>query len=567
VERAVTVADDSLRSADFESNLNEKRHRLNFRSIIVIAAVSILLILLNLGTFGLWFRRWFLGSSEPWPQKTYLAIAGLQDGRIIVPHGEPYTLRVMASKESSAIPDAISLRLREGKGPRTSAAMTKFASNDFRFDLPAVQTQVSFEAEGGDDDIGPYIIEPVDRPKITSLALSSQHPTEKQPVAHNFGGQDADLAFLPKTKLELTFEANVPIAEAKVSGAPAEVKQIADKKFSISWTHEKPVAMQIEMVSDRAKLTSLPTPVTIGLKIDQPPRVSLSFTGVRQRITPMAKIPLTILARDDSGIAKIELANKGEYLDADKKQQSLTSSNVLAGPFDPATEPEIQTKKEFDVTALKLVSGAILSLTASATDQRYEAPQTGVSRPATFRIVAPEELFREILLRQQSERAKFRKQIDECGKIKETLTTLASTSTAGQVARQHRNVQHEAQRIGTTLAESIEEMRLNGLGTPEAYKMMQDKVLTPLKQMDAELMIPQRDALDGLGSQSVKLEEVSAREDQIIAKMQEILKNMSQWDSFVDVLNQLNEIIRLQEGVKVGTDALKTKQTKDVFDK
>ena len=70
-----------------------------------------------------------------------------------------------------------------------------------------------------------------------------------------------------------------------------------------------------------------------------------------------------------------------------------------------------------------------------------------------------------------------------------------------------------------------------------------------------------------MGSQSVKLEEVSNRQDQIVTRMNQILKQMSQWDSFVDVLNQLNEIIRMQEGVKVGTESLKTKQTEGIFDK
>lgn len=567
VERAVVVADDSLRDVNFESNLDDRRHQLNFGAIVGILVLSILLILLNSSTVGLWARRWFAGSNEPWPQKTYLDVLGMRDGKIIVPRGEPYTLRLTTTPSSRVIPDAISLRLREGKGPHTSAAMSKFAGNDFRYDLPAVQIPVTFEAEGGDDDIGPFIIEPVDRPKIVSLSLVSQHPTEKEPQQHNFGGQDADLAFLPKTRLHLEFEANVPIDQAKVGGAPAEVKQIADKKFAIEWTHEKPVAMQIEMISSQAKLTSLPTPVTIGLKIDQPPRVSLSFSGVRQRITPMAKIPLTILARDDYGVAKIDLGSKAEFVDANKKQQTLTSSKTLMGPVNPATEQEIQQKETFDVTGLKVLPNTILSLAAAATDQRYEAPQTGVSRAATFRIVAPEELFREILLKQQGERAKFRKQIDESTKIKDALATLTTPETAAQLARQHRAIQREVQRIGTSLAESILEMRLNGLGTEEAYNLMDKNVLTPLKQMDTELMIPQRDALDALGGQSVKLEDVAAREDQIVSRMQQILKQMSQWDSFIDVLNQLNEIIRLQEGVKVGTDSLKTKQTEDIFNK
>ena len=49
--------------------------------------------------------------------------------------------------------------------------------------------------------------------------------------------------------------------------------------------------------------------------------------------------------------------------------------------------------------------------------------------------------------------------------------------------------------------------------------------------------------------------------------MKEILKQMAQWDSFVDVLNQLNEIIRLQEKAKSQTDDLRNKQIEGVFEK
>ena len=48
--------------------------------------------------------------------------------------------------------------------------------------------------------------------------------------------------------------------------------------------------------------------------------------------------------------------------------------------------------------------------------------------------------------------------------------------------------------------------------------------------------------------------------------MTEILKQMSQWDSFVDVINQLNEIIKLETKVKQSTEQMKKKQTEGVFD-
>jgi hypothetical protein len=97
---------------------------------------------------------------------------------------------------------------------------------------------------------------------------------------------------------------------------------------------------------------------------------------------------------------------------------------------------------------------------------------------------------------------------------------------------------------------------------------MNKNIIQPLKALNDELINPQKDALDALQvSDSGAVSAVQARQDQIVAKMEEILKQMSQWDNFVDVLNQLNEIIKLQTDVKSDTDGLKKSQTEGVFDK
>ena len=109
-----------------------------------------------------------------------------------------------------------------------------------------------------------------------------------------------------------------------------------------------------------------------------------------------------MVARDDYGVAKVELASKAEMLDADKQVQTSTASAPLFGPATkPLSETDVQNRHDFVVATLKLPAGALLSLNATATDDCYGGAQTGASRPVTFRIVAPEELFREILLRQQ----------------------------------------------------------------------------------------------------------------------------------------------------------------------
>src|SRR5439155_10929872 len=232
--------------------------------------------------------------------------------------------------------------------------------DDFRYDLPAVEATTQVEIEGGDEYLGPFLIEPIDRPRIAELKLTSQHPAESAPQVHTFNGQEADLSFLPQTKLKLEFASNVPIAQAKVKG-PAPPQRIDDRHFAIEWAHTQAQQIEIELIGTQANLASLPTPVTIGLKIDQPPRVSLAYSGVRQRVAPTAKIPLTILARDDYGVASVDVLSKIESLDADKKLQMSATTQPLV-PTTRPSETELQLKQSFDVSALKIAPGALLSI-------------------------------------------------------------------------------------------------------------------------------------------------------------------------------------------------------------
>ena len=86
---------------------------------------------------------------------------------------------------------------------------------------------------------------------------------------------------------------------------------------------------------------------------------------------------------------------------------------LTARPKPDALPLQLQLKQTVDVSAEKLSPGSFLSVTAEATDDCYTGPQTNRSRNIIFGIVSPEELFREILLRQQAERIKFRKQTEE----------------------------------------------------------------------------------------------------------------------------------------------------------
>jgi hypothetical protein len=574
LHQAATACHAVLSEIDFDARFDDRRRNVAGTILFAMLILPAILAVLAPSTTRLWAARVLGGSNEPWPQQTYLQVTGLENGIIVVPRGETFVLRAQATPSSRVIPKVMSIRFGQAQADRVETGFSSFGTNDFRYEFGSINSPVRVEIFGNDASFGPFTLQPADRPRMTDLKLIAQHPTEKQPTVYAFNGE-TDLSFLPRTHLQLQFVANTPIAAAHLKSAatqpsPADLKQLDDTHFSVEWTHNSADNLEIELTSRDAHLASVPTAVTVGLKIDQPPRVTLGYSGVKLRVTNKARIPLSIDARDDYGLASVQLLIKTETPDPTVagKMNSSTIDTSLFGPVDPATEPEIQPRQQLELEPFKLLPGSIVTVSASATDACYTGAQTTVSRAITFRVVAPEELFREILLRQQAERARFRLQSDEVRFMREAMNVAATSEQVQKLAQRHRAVQHEVNRIATVLTESLTEMKLNQLGTDEAYELMQKQVLTPLQNLNEELLNPQKDALDALQPNDTPgLAAVEARQDDTFNRMTQILHQMSQWDSFVDVLNQLNEVIKLQDQAEQKTKELKNKQNEDIFDK
>ncbi|MCC7191228.1 MAG: hypothetical protein IT444_00475 [Phycisphaeraceae bacterium] len=570
---AVQRSHESLADIDFLQPLDRNRQRLHLAIILGLLLLPVCWAVIWPATAGLWARRWFAGSRQPWPQKTHLVIVGLEDGRIVVPRGEPYVLRVLNGQQSTS-PDSVWIRVRGGDTPLVASTMTRFADGDFRHDFAPVQQEVEVQLGGGDDAPDSFMLFPVDRPRITHIELISKHPTNREPQTHTFSAGESDLAFLPRTKLTLTVTSNVPLSDARLKHAttqPAGLERVDPTHYRAEWIHEQPVALQIELISAQAGLSSLPVPIMIGLKADAVPKLTLTYNGVKSRVTPIAKIPLTVLARDDFGLADVQLVSRLTPPDATDVNAGTQTIEKIYGPVKPATQLEVQDQRVLELTPLKPAVGSLLTLLATASDERYIGAQTGQSRLVSFRIVSPEELFRDILIRQQGDRSRFRKALEEADKVREQLEALLSNDALDAIARQHRAVQRDAARVAVSMAETMTEMRLNGLGGPEAFDLMEKKILEPLRQLDAGLMTQQREALDAmLGNRDANkisqgLTSAITRQERIVVQMRDILKQMADWDSFVDVLNQLNEVIKLQNQVKQSTDAIRQKEVEGLF--
>jgi hypothetical protein len=238
------------------------------------------------------------------------------------------------------------------------------------------------------------------------------------------------------------------------------------------------------------------------------------------------------------------------------------------GPADPAVELAVEQQQSVELTQLAVSAGQSVSIAATAEDDCYTGRQTATSRKITFKIVKDEELFREILLRQQQLRARLQKAYEQMVDLKEKLK-IADVSTDGaNLLRSYLLTRREVAAVSREIDGSLTEMRLNKLGGEESWRLIESTVTKPLARLQEQELERQKQGLETLvSSQPEAMDSLIERQEAINEALKAILASMSQWDSFIDIINQVNSIIKIQEAARRMTEDLKSKQVESIFDK
>ena len=102
--------------------------------------------------------------------------------------------------------------------------------------------------------------------------------------------------------------------------------------------------------------------------------------------------------------------------------------------------------------------------------------------------------------------------------------------------------------------DSLRELTLNALISEQAEVLLRQRVMEPLEMLAEDWMREQRADLEQrLAGVSIDVEVLKRNQSLIVEDMKRVLDGMAQWDSFVDLVNHLNEIIRLEEEVRGAT--------------
>ncbi|WP_337174073.1 hypothetical protein [Paludisphaera sp.] len=604
IHLAVRQAAEGLGSSGWTRLWNRRRTAAHAALGLVALALPAAFAAIAPDAARLSFARWLRGSDERWPQSTYLTVMNLDaQGRLIAPRDERALLEVRSDlplieergdrwsvggrgdplllrrkPEGSANPGAIAVRERSPKAPARSANMIETSPAHYQYEFPPASESSAFDLTGGDDWLGPITIERVDRPALASTRIRVREPGTADPEFRDVEDAPSRLMFLPDSEVELTLEGTQDLAAAAITanlGAAPPLGRVGPRSFQTRWTLKEAVTFEIVLTSAETGLASKPTFLTIGLMRDREPRVTLRATGVGGRVTPTATIPLTIAATDDFGLAALRIESERSYVvsvaDTNRTEQR-TNKSTIAIPFEPdPARPALDHQARHDVAlqASPPFVGTLLRFTGEADDRCAQGAQTGRSGVLAFSVVSPDELFYEILIRQRAERAKFLAIVDAADKSTPVLEGDATPEQVVAIARAGQTAARQVDQIAGRIADALLEMQLNQIGSPKSYRLLQEGVVDPLRALASGPMPQLQATLQALASAGAKgpaKDEARRRHSEVVTTMRRILEQMSQWESFVDVVNQVAEVIEMEKKVLQRTEKARETRAQEVFD-
>lgn len=601
IEAAVRDDFAALECIDLQAMFDSKRRRSFWMMLGGCLATMLILSVISPAATSTWARRWFGGANVRWPQRTYLSVVGLgEDDRVRVPSGESVMIHVNAASDftavdggwkltgrgepliiegkeppTSALPDNVAIKLVLADGSHRIGNFSRFAPGQYRYELPPLSKPAKMTVTGGDDWFGPVQIEPIDRPSVENLKLIAHTPGKSEPDILRVDDAEQQMLFIPTTKLELELTSTQPLsnATAVVTGAESAVdlQRVNERTFRMDWEAKDPVTFEFQLIAESGGLNSKPHFLTIGILNDRPPRLTLRSSGVGRRVTPVAQVPLHLRVMDDFGVAKLSL----ELEDTRVVEQKPTTTNHK--PLDeslsesgPKLPTDLEREPILQLSRYNLVPGSTVRVRGLAADACVLGTQAAESRWLSFQVVSAEELFYEILTRQREARAKLGKAIETGKSQLDSLRKINAPAEAGAIVRGHQGLARQVWQIAGQLNGTLQEMTLNDLGNATARQLLENSIIKPLYSLHATPLNELRAKLEALTSgESVDEERLAiamTAQTETVEQMQKIMDQMSQWESFIDVVNQLRHVIASQEKIRESTESTQKDQIKGVFD-
>jgi hypothetical protein len=497
-----------------------------------------------------WWQRDVLLRNVDWPRATTLEIAGFPNGTARVVRGAPFSIVVTAS--GRRIPETVKLVLDYEHAGRFREVLTHSGNGKFLKRFDSVVEGFSFRAFGGDGATGEMCVEVVDPPMLRNVRLRLVYPAYTKQPPREIGPSDGAVEAVVGTKLELRATstralryAKLQIPNSKLQGsskpqAPGAVAMEASVEggtnVSARLVVEQSGRVQVS-IEDMEGLRAEPAlSFALDAQPDRPPLARLTLSGIGDKITPVATLPLAAEARDDFGVAVLSLATS--------TNTANWQSRPLAGAALGGAEVHLETR--LPVETLRVAEGSVLNLRVEAADAATPAGR-GQSQSLALRVVSAAELMADLSRRQKEYRAEFerltRKHREALDAMRATASKRLDLAQLPPLVADEREAGNGCQTMSELFQRLLDEMQNNRVSTPVEQERLRARVVEPLAGVSRLLL---ESVVAQLSAATANLGAAQEQAQAAYERMRTILAEMMRGETLSDAIAALREILKDQ---------------------
>jgi hypothetical protein len=619
---AKTAADAAVIAQPLDFRKLVERRRM--RQMLMVAACAVALLagfcFWQRDLMGLWFQRNVLFANAPWPQKTYLEVRGGPDFAVL--RGDDLSIEV-AVREGSVAPSHIVLRrLYPSVGRPTEDQVEQAPGSPGRYVkvVRGVNEPFEFYVTGGDDQtdkLTPHKVRVVDPPTLREVVFTVEYPgyTNFEPRRLSSAGEVLAVPYGGRLRVEATANKALAAAEIHVDGskvwpeeAPAgdSLRPLASRnlvaQFALPSENELVTKMLKFVLRDTEGYSNRGAQVfSVQILPDDPPSVQIARIGGLSDIhsvTPNARMPLLITARDSYGVGLLELSDRHEAIVAQAARQLKLSaaeirqryrlpaakvvvddksSVLISEPLLELLENGIQTRLDHTHKLHlqgKVKPGQSIRILATAEDRRtreLKGPGVGQSKPLDFDVVEVEVMqdkllgiqkkaaddFASAIQLQATAYAKCAAAADSEAFTKGPVTAAVRAGLAASARGQHA-VGDSCGQAADRFQGILEESQYNGIGEANEYAAMTQGIVLPLRALvgrcgaaAAELNRIVSETEHAAGAKDKKLADAvsaaAAEQRAILDEMKAVSRRMEKLRSLQAMVDKVQRLIRWLE--------------------
>jgi hypothetical protein len=601
---AATIASgiQKAEGINFANALDIPHHRQNWALLLAGLVVSTGLIVGIAQTDFLrtWFNRNILLNDDQWPQATYLEIAGVEDGRLVLPRGADHRQIVTVREDSSVTDVDVTIEV-DNPGGRMVHQMKRTGKQQGReqvFVFHNVSSQFRFRASGGDDTTDWIEVDLVEPPAVISLGLRANLPEYTSVGSLELPGAGPHAVLGGSSlRIKMTTNKSLKRAAVKLGDEVFDMRPAAEPEtYSLTIPADELRGGQYEFrLEDQSGLkNSRPSKFTIKIKEDQPPKVRANLLGISGLVVPRAMLPTSYQVADEYGVRRLVFDCVWK-LGAEDQEPVIRQVGISDFPGGPSPVREVKDVAVLDLLPLQLSPGASFRFSVAATDSCPGGPGIGKSQEFLLRVVSDEELRADLLRREIEQRKAFEQayeiqmelateiqaiaaQQPSAGMTVEQFQSQRETELIGLV-RNQKSIGTAVARVADRFEEFLVEVKNNRLDEAENAIAPSQKIearfdegiIQPIRRLDQEWISLATRNLDNCRRTSNDDTQLNQNVDQtalihqrVLAEMKRILDAMNDSENFQEVINDLLEI--KEDSASVKSEIEKKLKPKDIFD-